>query len=74
MTHCGVILYSEILCLIYLIDGGLRGFDPKTVAEVDSVHGEILDIIRLTTLADHDDLTKTFYSECLLTVEVPPVT
>ena len=44
------------------------------VADVDPVHGEILDIIGLTTLADLYDLTETFYSECLLTVEVPPIT
>ena len=62
VTYCGVTFYFEILCLMYLVDWRFRGFDPWAILEVDSVSGEILNVIGFTILADLDHLTKTFYS------------
>ena len=54
--------------------GALGRFYPRAITEVYTVSGDVPDVVALPTIADLDDFTETFNSECLLSIEVSLVT
>ena len=74
MAHCIVKFHLEILGLVNFVYGALRRFYPRAIMEVYMVSGDVSDVVALPTIADLDDFTETFNSDCLLSIEVSSVT
>ena len=74
MAHCIVKFHLEILGLVNFVYRALGRFYPKVITEVNTVSGDVSDVVTLPTIADLDDFTETFYCECLLSIDVSAVT
>ena len=70
MAYCCVILHSEILGMMDFINWAFWRLYPWVISEVYMVHGEISNIVTLSTLADLNDLTETFNPQCLLSIDM----
>ena len=74
MAHCIVEFHLEILGLVNFILGALGRFYPRAISEVNTVSGDVTDVVTLSMVADLDDFAKTVNPECLLSVEMSSVT
>ena len=74
MAHCIVKFHLEILGLVNFIHGALGRFYPRAISEVNTVSGDVTDVVTLPVVADLNDLAETVNPECFLAVKMSSVT
>ena len=74
MTDCIVEFHLDVLGLMDLVLGALGRFYPRAISQVNTVSGDVTDVVTFSMVAYLDDFTEAVNSECLLSVKVPSVT
>ena len=74
MAHCIVEFHFEIFGLVNLILGALGRFYPRAMSEVNTVSGDVMDVVTLPMVVDLDDFEETVNPECFLSVKMFSVT
>ena len=74
MAHCIVKFHLAILSLVNFILGALGRFYPRAIFEVNTVSGDVTDVVTLPVVADLDDFAETVNPECFLAIKMSSVT
>ena len=74
MTDCVVEFHLEVLGLVDLVLGALGRFYPRVISEVNTVSGDVTDVVTLSMVADLNDFAETVNPECFLAVKMSSVT
>ena len=73
MTDCVVEFHLEVLGLMDLVQGALRRFYPRAISQVDTVSGDVTDVVTFPVVAYLNYLAEAVDSECLLSIKMPSV-
>ena len=57
-----------------LVLGALRRFYPRAISEVNTVSGDVTDVVTFSMVADLSDFTETLNPECFLAVKMSSIT
>ena len=74
MAHCVVKFHLEIFGLVNFVHGALGRFYPRAISEVNTVSGDVADVVTLPVVADLDDFADPVNPECFLSVKMSSVT
>ena len=72
MTDCVVKFHLQVLGLMDLIQGTLRRFYPRVIS-LDTVSGDVMDVVTFSMVAYLDYFAEAVDSECLFPIKMPSV-
>ena len=73
MTDCVLKFHLEVLGLVDLVLGALGRFYPRVISQVNTVGGDVTDVVTFSMVAYHDYFAEAVDSECLLSIKMPSV-
>ena len=73
MTDCVVEFHLQVLGLVDLIQGALGRFYPRAISQVDTVSGDVTDVVTFSVVAYLDYFAEAVDPECLLSIKMPSV-
>ena len=73
MTDCVVEFHLQVLGLMDLVQGALGRFYPRVISQVDTVSGDVTDVVTFSMVAYLDYFAEAVDSECLLSIKMPSV-
>ena len=74
MTDFVVEFHLKVLGLVDLVLGALGRFYPRAISEVNTVSGDVMDVITIPMVADLNDFAETVNPECFLAIKMSSVT